>query len=132
MPGRFTTPSCPRCLSNDSAETIPHRYTSCIYVQESWEWLKSKLVELDISLESIGDNDLLFLNYPKGLRENAILWLIGVYIETVEKEVVLRRFKLDIKLFKGILKQKKHSVRTQAIPELGIISGIDFEAQGIG
>ena len=101
-------------------------------MHEVWAWLKSKIIFLDISLTNTTDYDILSLKFPKGLRENAILWIIGVYIETIEKEVVMKGSKIDIDLMKGIYKHRKQSDKYLAMPELGFISDFDQEAQGIG
>ena len=76
--------------------------------------------------------DILSLNFERGLRENALLWMIGVYVEVVEAEVVLKRNKLDAATVLGIFKAKKQSARYQALPELGIIPVLDIDSQGIG
>ena len=65
-----------------------------------------------------------------GLRENAVLWLLGVFIEVVEAEVVLKGNRLCLPSVQGLFKQRKHWSRHQAIPDLGIILGLDTE--GIG
>ena len=101
-------------------------------VEAVWEWLKFKLVELDISLNTDTDEDLLSLNFQKGLRENAVLWMIGIYVDMVEKEVVQRGNKLGISMATGIFKQKKLMSRNQALPELGIVPGLETDSMGIG
>ena len=47
MPGRFPSPLCPRCGEED--ESIEHGYILCIYVSESWVWLRSIIDLLDSS-----------------------------------------------------------------------------------
>ena len=127
MPGRYPSSGCPNC---GIVETINHRYCQCINVSEAWEWLRAKIVSLDISLDVTDDMEFLTLCFEMGLRENAILWLLGVFVEIVETEVVLRGNKLSVTSAKGIFKQRKQLSRHQAIPELGIILGLDTE--GIG
>ena len=86
-----------------------------------------------ISLHSTEDSDFLSLNFEKGLRENAVLWLLGLYVEVVEKEVVLKGSKLSISFMKGHFKQKKLMTKYLVLPEIGIIPGIDtVDAVGIG
>ena len=66
------------------------------------------------------------------LRENAILWLLGIYVEIFEREVVLGGHKIDVGTMKGIFFQKKLQSCHQALPELGILLGIDFDTDGVG
>ena len=135
MPGRYPSSSCSRCQKDDqrnTPETTPHRYCHCSLVSGAWEWLKTVLLLLDSSLSLVSDSELLSLNFEKGMRENAVVWIIGSYIEIVENEVVTKENFLSIPSITGQLKQKKQSARYQALPELGIIAGVDFDQQGVG
>ena len=87
---------------------------------------------LDISLDTVEDFEVLSLNFPKGFRENAILWLVGVYVELVETEVILKGNRLSIASVKGIFKQRKQAAKYLALPVLGTILGLETEARGIG
>ena len=109
-----------------------YRYNFCLAVSESWLWLKCKLKTLDDSLTFSSDSDILSLNFPKGLRENAILWMIGIYVELVDSEVVLKENSLTVASMTGYFKQQKLATRYKAIPDLGVIVGIDTDAKGIG
>ena len=130
MPGRFTSPLCPRC--GLEPETASHRHLLCEHVCQAWEWVRYLILSLDSLLSAYSDKELLHLEYPKGLRENAILWLIGNFVELVESEVVLKNHKLNSSSIKGLFKQKKQRARYMAMPELGLIPGLDFDQQGIG
>ena len=99
MPGRYPSPGCPHCGLN---ETILHRYSECVYVSEAWEWLRLKLATLDLFIVTIDDLDILTLNFETGLRDNAILWMIGVYVDLVETDVVIRGNKLRLSSGVGI------------------------------
>ena len=97
-----------------------------------WEWLRSKLVLLDVSILACQDIDLLSLDFERSIRENAILWMLGIYAEVIDQEVVLRGRRLDVQTITGIFKQRKLESRYQALPDLGIIPGVDFDTQGVG
>ena len=129
MPGRFTSSVCPHC---EEVESSAHRYLFCHFVSETWDWIRRRIDLLDSSTVLFNDYQILRLDFFKGLRDNAILWLIGIYVELVESEVVLRGNKLDIISAKGFFKQKKQYANNLAIPELGIIPGIDWDDDGIG
>ena len=132
MPGRFRSPLCIQCETNTLRETSQHRYQQCNNVSEAWNWLYNTMISLDNTLALDDDWSILRLNFSKGLRENAILWLVGNFIEIVEREVVCKNTKLSVRSIRGILQQKKSESRYQALPELGPISGLDYEPQGIG
>ena len=78
------------------------------------------------------DYQILRLDFFKGLRENAIMWLIGTYVELVENDVVLRENKLNLISVKGFFKQRKQSAGHSTFLDLGIIPGIDWDSDGIG
>ena len=132
MPGRFPSPNCNLSCPPGQPESILHRYSQCSHVSEAWELVRYQLSLLDISLNTTSDMDILSLNFEKGLWENALLWMIGVFVEVVESEVVLKRNKLNTATILGIFKQRKQNARYQALPELGIIPGLDTDSQGIG
>ena len=134
MPGRYPSPLCPRCTVNGigSSETLLHRYVSCPYVEETWEWIRHLLNTLDPTLTPEEDENILYFNFEKGFRENAILWTLGTYVEIVEYEVVVKENPLNLSSVIGHFKQRKHSSRYEALPELGVIEGVDFEPQGVG
>ena len=75
---------------------------------------------------------ILRLDFSKGFRENAILWMIGNYIKIVEREVVIKSNKITVNSIKGMMKQRKENSLYQALPYLSPINGIDHEPQGIG
>ena len=130
MPGRYPSPLCRNCLQE--SETIYHRYISCTWVSHLWEWVSTLIFILDPMLTGTSDSDILRLNFDRGLRENAIIWLLSSYIEVIETEIILKNSKCSLSSFIGILKHKKDISRHQAIPELGLIPMIDWDVQGIG
>ena len=87
---------------------------------------------LEPSLYLFDDEDILNFEFPKGMRENAIIWLIGIYISLVERETVIKHHILNNLSSKGFFKQMKQMATHMAIPDLGAIPGIDWEPQGVG
>ena len=92
----------------------------------------SILYKLDPSYCIESDSSVLCLDFEKGLRENAALWAIGTYVDTVEQEVVIKENFLSLPSITGIFKQRKQRAQYKAMPDLGPIHGIDFDQQGIG
>ena len=135
MPGRYKSPECPRCTQPGilmSRETSNYRYFHCNFVSEAWEWLKNIILSLDNSLAFSQDDEILSLSFTGGVRDNAIMWLLGVYVDLVEKQVVIREQKLNVQSLKGVLRQRKQMCKYRAMPDLGIIPELDWDPQGIG
>ena len=129
MPGRFNSSICSHC---EEVESSAHRYLYCSFVADAWAWVRRRLDLLDTSTVLFTDYQILRLDFFKSLRENAIVWLIGTFIELVENDVVLRGNKLNCVSIKGFFKQKKQYANNLDFPELGIIPGIDWDSDGIG
>ena len=123
MPTRYVTSLCPRCEIR--VETQTHRYARCDAVMHTWESVKDLIVSLDPVLLSVSNKRLLHLDYPKVRRENAILWLLGVYLEYVECEVIRHDNRVTSVGLIGYLRYRKLASRDLAIPNLGFIQGID-------
>ena len=133
MPGRYPSDKCQRCKPDEISETIRHRFIQCRRVSHIWNWLLEQvLVQIEPLCANIDDFDLLCLNFPRTMRDNGILWLIGTYVDIIEKEILIRENAISVNQVRGLLKQRKLMTRYQAIPELGIIPHLDFEPQGIG
>ena len=129
MPTRFSNDTCSHC---EYPETIHHRYLHCSYVSDAWNWIQNIIYCLDPNLRINDETVLLHFYFDKGLRENAIVWLLGNFIQLVETHVMSRNQKLDIHSLQGILKERKQLTVYKSMPELGLIPGIDWNPEGIG
>ena len=87
---------------------------------------------LDPTTGFLDDISVLRLDFSRSLRENAILWVIGVFVEMVEAEVVNKGNKIQHNSLLGFFRQKKQQANYQAIPDIGPIPGIDYVPTGIG
>ena len=130
MPQRFPSNLCLHC--GTEVATYQHRYLYCSFVSDIWDWLWDTARILEPSLTLTGEISLLRLNFIKGLQENSLLWLLGSYIEMVEKEVICKEKRLNLSSVLGHLKQKKQTAHRSAIPDLGLIPYIDWDPRGIG
>ena len=127
MPGRFQNNLCRGCWRE--LDTTGHRYCGCLLLAEAWEWLREVLALLHPELSLCKYCELLGLSFPFLLDETKVLWLLGSYLEVVEKDVVLGVTKLSRQKIKGALAYKKMEARYMRMPELGYIPGLDlFEA----
>ena len=72
------------------------------------------------------------LRFSRGLRDEDILWLLGVYLVYMEDKVVLRGQAASVDDFVGHIKYKQVMANCQAMPALGLILGtnnIDLNAR---
>ena len=73
-----------------------HRYIQCGFVSDVCSWIMSIILHLDPFLSNLDDMSVLQLRFPASIHDNAIVWLLGNYIDLVEKEVVCKHHKLDL------------------------------------
>ena len=72
-------------------EDVPHLFLECGRVREVWMWLKGKISDLlPLALPCPSDRDLLFLQFPPGLWDDTICWLISSYVALVYEDVKRR------------------------------------------
>ena len=123
----YDSAGCPHC-GLDEIET--HRYCLCERVIDAWLKVRDLIAQLDQEMIYESDYNLIHLNFPSLLRDNAIVWMIGHYVQFVEEEVVLKGRKVTGRQILGWLGAKAFECRYRAMPELGIIPGI--HPTGIG
>ena len=126
-----TDETCQRCKRGP--ETQIHRYIGCEYVGEVWGWVRFRLNQMDSSHTFLQDSDFLYLRFSRGLRDEDILWLLGVFLKYVEDKVGLRGQAASVDDFVGHVKYKRTMANYQAMPALGLIPGtndIDLNARG--
>ena len=79
----------PLCLVCGLVETITHKYATCMRVAEAWERLKDILQDLEQDFIFETDHSIINMYFKRMTRENAVIWLLGKYLELLEKEVLL-------------------------------------------
>ena len=78
---------------------------------------------MDPNHAALQDLKFLYLRFSRGLRDEEILWLFGVYLEYVEDKVVLRGKVASVDDFVGQVKYMRVMANYQAMPALGLIPG---------
>ena len=76
------------------------------------------------------DHNLLHLCFPSMQRETTVVWLVGQYLEYVEKESILGNKRLLHAHISGWLSAKILESRNVGMADLGHIPGLD--TTGIG
>ena len=70
------------------------------------------------------DHSILNLYFPTSTRENACLWLIGSYLDLVDKEVFINGRKIKAEQLNGWLIAKSLESRHKSMPDIGFIPGL--------
>ena len=89
---------------------------------------------MDSNHAALQDSDFFYLGFSWGLRDEDILWLLGVYLEYMEDKVVLWGRAASVKNFVGHVKYMQVMANYQAMPALGLIPGtnnINLNARGL-
>ena len=119
MPDKYTTDACPNCEKD--VETVLHRYTTCEWVASLWSWLADLLVNLDDGLGKVTALEVLRFQYPKGLRETAVTWLLVNYIAIVNQEVVVKGRKIHLAEMVGMMRYARMRLKLEAVQDVGLI-----------
>ena len=127
LPRKYDSPNCQFCGLED---TVTHKYATCLKVKEAWGKLRDILQQLDSLFIFESDHSILNLYFPKLTRENASIWLVGKFVEIVEKEVYINGKVLSGDNLMGWLMAQLSCCRFQSMPSLRSIPGI--QRAGIG
>ena len=68
----------------------------------------------------VGDEEMIQLMYPKCMQETECLFLLGNYMQLVDKEVVTRQRELSVDTLQGVLDAQLETVKTRAVPQIFI------------
>ena len=84
-----------------------------------------RLNQMDSNHITLDDSDFFYLRFSQGIRDNDILWHLGVYLEYVEDKDVLRGGVASVDDFVGHVRYKWVMANYQAMPPLGLIPGMN-------
>ena len=73
------------------------------------------------SVPALSNMELIMLAYPRSRRE--AVFLLGTYMELVDKEAVIKRKELLVGTVKGVLKAKVGQIASRAAPEIIFAEG---------
>ena len=66
----------------------------------------------------VSDEDIILAMFPKCMQETECLFLLGNYMQLVDKEVVGKQKELLVDTLRGVLEAKLETVKTRAVPNL--------------
>ena len=128
MPGRYDSPLCGRGCG--LIETSTHKYATCVWVSSAWQKVLDYIFAMEPTLVFESSQDILNLNFSVTQRDNAILWLIGHYLEFIEEHSVIENNRVFSLQIMGLLSGKLMECKYKAMPDIGIIPGLS--PSGIG
>ena len=90
-------------------------------MKTAWLWLREKLKELlsdQGPAPALSNTELLMLMYPRCRREAEAAFLLGTYLELVDKEVVSKQKELMVGTVRGVLRAKVENMTSRAVPDI--------------
>ena len=120
----------PLCVCSKGLDSLLHRYIHCERVSPAWETLRDMIetIEPDMLFES--NHSLINLYFESSPLESSILWLIGEYVDLVEKEAVPLNKELRSQNLLCHLRTRKLECLKTSMPDIGFIPGL-FQS-GVG
>ena len=119
---RYDSPLCPKC--HIFIHDISHKYTKCSWLNSAWDFIREIMLNLEPVLMYESDYNILNLIYPQSSRENALVWLLGQYLEFVEIEVMIKNRRISRNHIRGWLQAKYAESQHASIPFIGSIYGL--------
>jgi exonuclease III len=101
------SPACDRAECAGERQDNAHLYTGCVLVREAWCWLRRRLLELlpqDHCHTS--DFELINLFFGRHTQDEEMVWLLGNYVDLVNREVRGVRRTLRIEKMIGHFRQQ--------------------------
>ena len=109
------------CTISGLAQTVEHIFCLCFRVKTAWLWLRGKLIEVlsdQGPAPALSNTELLMMMYPRCRQEAEAAFLLGTYLELVDKEVVAKKKELLVGTVRGVLRAKVEHMASRAVPEI--------------
>ena len=115
----------PNCNVCNVVEDNVHLFTECMYVREAWGWARLRLLSLlpDDSAQT-SNFELLNLMFVRHVMDKEAVWLVGIVVEFIWTEKIMKKRKVKLEHLIGHLKLKFKSNQFSKKPKLGYIFGI--------
>ena len=88
------SPNCPTCgVVQDNS----HLFCECLCVREAWFWIRQRLISM-LPGDGGKTSNFEFINlmFDSGTLDNEIVWLLGVYVTQVWKQVICKKRTLKL------------------------------------
>ena len=70
---------------------------------------------------TVNNSDLIMAQFPTNRQEPECMFLLGTYLELVDREVVSKQKELLVDTLLGVLKSKVVRTRSRAVPRVQIV-----------
>ena len=123
---RTSDPLCPNqaCKNEGLVQDIEHIFCSCYKVRTAWHWTRAKILEFVTELGppiTVTNIDILLAMYPTCRREEECLFLLGNYVELVDREVIYQQKELVLNTLRGFLQAKMKYMIGRAVPQIQMV-----------
>ena len=111
------------CRRENLVHDVEHIFCLCYRVRAAWTWLRRKMVVFLTDQgrpPDVSNLDILLARFPKERQEDECTFLLGTYVELVNREVVLKEKELLVDTLIGVLRTKTESARSRAVPQVQI------------
>ena len=114
----------PACREEGLTQDVDHIFCSCHLVKEAWQWVRKKVVELlgtPGPPPVVSNKEILLAMFPEGTQETEVLFILGNYLQLVDKDVINKQKVLRVDSMLGVFKVKMEFIKTGAVPQLCLI-----------
>ena len=100
-------------------------FTECGLVREAWCWVRRRVLDLlPDDMNDLSNQEIIMLMYPKERHEDELIWVIGVYMDWVYEEAVVKGRVLNDAMVKAYMRYMFYKSKNMNMPQLGYISQI--------
>ena len=102
---------------------VEHIFCLCYKVRVAWNWTRRKMAEYLTDQgrpPDVSNRDILLARFPISRQDDECIFLLGTYVELVDREVVLKERELLVDTLIGVLRTKTESSRNRAVPQVQI------------
>ena len=109
------------CVRESLVQSVEHIFCNCYRVRGAWQWTRGKLLELlagPAPPPVVTNIDFLKAMFPKGLKEVECLFLLGNYLEMVDRDVGASGKELFVGAVRGQLFARVEAMKGKAVPTI--------------
>ena len=89
---KFNMTASPNCTLCGVVQDNVHLFCECVNVREAWFWMRQRLLGFLTEEEHQTSNfEFINLMFPASLFDNEIVWLLGVYVHQVWKNIICKK-----------------------------------------
>ena len=98
-------------------------FCTCYKVRAAWNWTRRKILDFLTDQgrpPDISQTEIILAHFPNGRNDTEWTFLLGNYLELVDREVLLKQKELLMNTVVGVLKTKIESVKKRVMPQVHI------------